>query len=203
MKRRAALRLALGAWFLVACGGGDASPDWTADDVLPDPGGAEIAPDIPDAAPALVPDTAPDQPEPSDLGPEDVTPPDTAKPCVPACPTCYACVNGACLPECPNACLSDGECGACERCQGNRCTPFFPCTCDEADDPEAWCLDQCGTLGLCVVCGCAEGACAARSVAGHDCCTDALAHCDDGNAATYDFCPEPGAPCQHVPNPTV
>jgi hypothetical protein len=83
---------------------------------------------------------------------------------------------------------TDGEPVACDPAEG----PFGPY------EP---CFGLCGPLAFCESCACDAdlGVCVKKVEFGPSCCvTDQ--DCDDGNPATPDLCPTPGAPCVLCPS---
>jgi hypothetical protein len=118
---------------------------------------------------------------------------------------CEACVCGnddQCEKEttpAPACCLTDGDCDADQECDDDHKCVAKPVVCSGAPDPAAACVGKCGNLTYCQSCGCNldSGNCEKLTEYGEACCTNALEHCDDGNEATDDRCPEPGGKCQH------
>ena len=117
-----------------------------------------------------------------------------------ACEACTCGDVGACVAEAvEGCCLDDAYCDpATQRCVDGECVPL-PLQCNEAEDPDATCVGECGMMGVCTTCWCNmdSGACEPVEELGDHCCKT-LEDCDDDNSCTSDTCPTPGAACSHV-----
>ena len=120
-----------------------------------------------------------------------------------ACQVCSCGEGNTCGKEAiPGCCLVDADCGAGFECTAHACVAKVV-KCTDPGVSSDFCDGKCTQLDFCQTCDCvvASGQCGKVYHRGESCCIDSLQDCDDGNAATQDDCPSPGAACDHVPIP--
>jgi hypothetical protein len=116
------------------------------------------------------------------------------------CEAC-SCLQGGCaVADIPGCCEDDTDCDEGKECGAiDHACREAGSTCAGADEPDAFCAGQCGTLEFCQKCSCdivLEMCRKGAPVVGESCCLEDV-DCNDGDAHTLDRCPGPGAACSH------
>ncbi|MBC8073538.1 MAG: hypothetical protein IAG13_34775 [Deltaproteobacteria bacterium] len=119
---------------------------------------------------------------------------------VEACQSTEQCIDNGCVPKCPEACMTDGDCSACGEgtaqpataCHNHRCAECSetnPCPAGDSCSPEGVCSPVCGLPGMvagtcdgdgdCVGCQGDNDACNAPINGGHGVCGPSASGCSD------------------------